>query len=182
MLKKFLISLSFIAFTLMIVPAFADDSDLNPEAIPGDENQQQNQMNSSSRAQANNQAPVENPNARPLSAQEEHIIEDSQAQFETEQNNLQPANLTNKNKVNEEDSLAQDKDAIRQARNRLAQEQDESQIKEDKRMLKQSRAKLHQDAEQAEKVEAAEDHISEEQRNLQQYQTANTNTPGRRDW
>ena len=162
MLKKIFIPLSLLTFALMTVPAFADDSDLNPEAIPGDEDQQHTQMDNPGRNQADNQAPVDNPNAHPLSPQEEKIIDESQAQFETEQNNLQPnANNPNvENKMYEEDKLA----------------------KEDKRLLKQDQVKARQDEQRTDKIEEAEQNVSEEQRNLQKYQVDSQNKPGRRDW
>jgi hypothetical protein len=187
-----------------MTPVYADDSDLNPEATPGDDEQQQ--VQAANQMQTNNSAPIpssENPNARPLSPQEENSIEQAEAQFETEQETLQ-TNLSNdpnyKKKLYDQNQLAQDRQSLdhdKQSESKFTVEQDEAKVRQDEAIVEQDRKLLKQDRSRLESesgqqsgrtnipsanqsVQASQS--AQAQQNLQKFQAQKTYKPGAQDW
>jgi hypothetical protein len=187
MLKEIAIKMSVFACVIMMTPAFADDSDLYPEPVPTDQQPQQEQAdNHATRA---DQQSINNEDNQQLSSQEENIIGQDQAQFEEEQNTLQPDHTNDayfQNKAREEQVLQQDRDRLQndlQAQDKSNAEVDRLKIQEDEKLLKQYTAEAHEEHKKiARKEDSAPSAPVQEQRNLQKYQQQKTYKPSENQW
>jgi hypothetical protein len=187
MLKKIAMKMSVFACVIMMTPAFADDSDLYPEPVPADQQPQQEQADN--HAQLSDQPSMNNEDNQQLSAQEQNIIGQDQAQFEEERNTLQPDHTNDpyfQNKSREEQVLQQDRERLEndlQAQDKSNAEVDRLKIKEDETLLKQYTAETHAEHKQ---IAREEDSVLsapvQEQRNLQKYQQQKTDKPGGNPW
>ena len=185
MLKKFFIPASLVSCVLMMTPAFADDSDLNPEAVPGDQEVEQVQAANRAAHQMPDQGSEE---MRAGSPQEEAAIETAQAQFEDEQNTLNPGLKTNpeyQNKMKAQNQLEQDLQNLQrdmQAKDQASVAMDRIQIKEDKKLLKQYGANQRPDYEKLEPA-GGDQQLRPESRPYQRNDDAPASRqPGGADW
>jgi hypothetical protein len=184
MLKEIAIKMSVCACILMMTPAFADDSDLYPEPVPLDQQPQQEQLGN--HEQSGDQLPVNDQDNQQLSSQEESIIGQDQAQFEEEQNTLQPDHTNDpyyQNKSHEKQVLEQDRDRLQndiQAQDKFNAEVDRLKIKEDEKLLKQYSAEAHKKI--AREEDSEPDALVQEQKNLQKFQQQKTDKPGGTQW
>jgi hypothetical protein len=187
MFKDIAIKMSVVACVLIMMPAFADDSDLYPEPVPVDQQPLRGKIES--HTQSDDQQPTNNQDSPQLTAREESIIGQDQAQFEEEQNTLQPGRANEsyfQNKEHDERVLKQDRERLEndiQTHDHYNAEVDRLKIKEDEQTLMQDRAEAREEHRKIVNDENLQPGPRQQaQQNIQKFQQQQPNRSDGADW